>query len=169
MSPEKHENSSEKPMGRPRKGGVDSKSLGGQLTAAMDEKKISPEKLAEMLDVKRTSVVRWQRNQALPTPQNIKRINEILEVELDRPPRTHGSKGKPKKPKGPTQSLTPRPEEIKLLQLLRELQGKLQINPALQFNLQLERIIADIQKPTKKLRGDIRHALRLELKRGANG
>lgn len=97
MSSGEAQNTDKAKMGRPIKKDINPKSFGGQLRSAREKKGIGSEDFAKMLKVQRPSVVRWERNQALPTPQNIDDINEILGTKFTRPPRTHASKGKPKK------------------------------------------------------------------------
>lgn len=58
-------------------------SVGKNICELRKEKGISQEKLAEMLDISRQAVTKWESEKANPDTENLIRLAEIFEVSLD--------------------------------------------------------------------------------------
>ena len=56
--------------------------FGEELKKARKKKGYSQESLAEKLNVSRQTVYRWENDTAIPNPENIKKLNEILDCDL---------------------------------------------------------------------------------------
>ena len=58
-------------------------SLGETIYRLRTEKSLSQGDLAEMLEVSRQSISKWENNSAVPDLEKIIRLSEIFEVSLD--------------------------------------------------------------------------------------
>lgn len=56
---------------------------GGRISAARKAKNLTQEQLAELMNVTRQSISRWESDQTYPEMEKIVRLAEILEVDCD--------------------------------------------------------------------------------------
>ena len=57
--------------------------LGETIYRLRTEKQLSQGELAEMLEVSRQSISKWENNSAVPELEKLLRLSEIFEVSLD--------------------------------------------------------------------------------------
>ena len=55
--------------------------MGERIRRARENRGISQEKLAEYVGVSRQAVSKWEKDLAVPTPDNISRLEQALELE----------------------------------------------------------------------------------------